>query len=101
MRITESVIQDFAVQSRRLGMVDVEYRANQEMLEFRRKNGIASVDAVTQVREYIARWAEAPDGILDFTRAPFFKVDGHPSQVAHAMYAEALARFVSGSDHSE
>lgn len=72
-------------------LTGLEYAANDEILQFSRSRGIGVIDAVSPMRQYLRdKFILVKDGTVDFKELPFFKVDGHPSPVAHGIYARAI-----------
>ncbi len=75
--------------------VEVEYNANDEILMFCKQNRLHVIDGIRPIREYLRNYSLDSQAPLDCRKMPFFKVDGHPSQIAHEIYADTIFKYLS------
>ena len=76
-------------------LVGVEYASNAHVKTFAEKFGIPVIDTTGTIVDQLKNWAKGDqNGKIDFRNAAFFKVDGHPTAIAHHLYAAAVAAFV-------
>jgi len=81
--------------------IGMEYWANEEILSFCRQNGISVIDGIAPMRDYMKKqFVENKEELVDFKLLPFFKIDGHPSQVAHNLYASAIFTWLKQIPHN-
>jgi hypothetical protein len=93
--LSEVVYPDGLPERFKGGNIDIERRAAEVVRAFCRKHAITVADGISPVRDYMRSWvAGTPDGKLDFRQAPYFKVNEHPTPIAHALYAEAIAHAI-------
>ena len=75
--------------------IEVEYNGNKEVLMFCKMNNIHVIDGIGPLREYLRDYFLKSGTSVDYRKLPFFKIDGHPSQVAHEIYADTIYNYLS------